>query len=707
MSFLNPLVLFGLAAAAIPIIIHLFNFRKPKKVDFSSVEFLKELQQNTMRRMHLKQLLLLALRTLAIAALVLSFSRPTLTGSLAESVGKRSSTSIALILDNSMSMDLRDAQGDYITQARELAKTVVNQMESGDEVSILTLAGRSPNEILPFTNQLLARDAIDQVVPSAGGKTLSSIIDLAQAKLAESSRPNREIYILSDLQASTFTDSSRVAAEKDANIVFIPIGSDPPANVAVESVKITSKIVEAGQPVRLQAGIRNYGQNSIQDLVVNAYLDEQRVAQSNIALAPGGFGVVDLVLTPKRRGWLSGQIQIESDIFESDNTRHFVLDVPERRRVLLVQGEGESGKYIDLALSAELTRGRVAFDITSIQENRLPATELTGFDAVILLGPKSISSGEVANLNSFVGNGGGLLLFPGSGADRSGLNDLLSRLGGGSYTTYMDGKGEPIASLGGSDFEHPIFDGMFDSDNRSALRMEEVQLFRQVNYQAGTGNEQSIVKLRSNQPYLHELNSGAGRSLIFSSMPDPSWSDLPLRGLFIPLMYRSLFYVSSAQSSEYADLTLGHSASVRIRTKSQDQVVLKHPSGEEQIPEQRVSQSATLISIPADLSEIGVYQILAGEETVSSLALNENPNESNLTRLDLAEASESLQKHTQGTVQLLSNVNSTSQLQRSLNEARSGVEIWNVLLVIALILLLCEMLVSVRWKSQIGELSTA
>ena len=111
MTFLNPLLLLGLAAAAIPLIIHLFNFRRPRKIDFSSLAFLKELQKSTMQRVRIKQILLLILRMLAIACLALAFARPTLIGGLGGALGKRASSSMAIVIDNSRSMQLRDAQG--------------------------------------------------------------------------------------------------------------------------------------------------------------------------------------------------------------------------------------------------------------------------------------------------------------------------------------------------------------------------------------------------------------------------------------------------------------------------------------------------------------------------------------------------------------------------------------------------------------------
>ncbi|WP_243663466.1 BatA domain-containing protein, partial [Rhodothermus marinus] len=121
MTFLNPLALLALAAAAIPVLIHLFHFRRPQRVAFSSLAFLKELQQTALQRLRIRQWLLLLLRTLALVCLVLAFARPVLRGPLASWAGGGTATVVGLVVDNSPSMAVRDAGGAYFAQARTIA----------------------------------------------------------------------------------------------------------------------------------------------------------------------------------------------------------------------------------------------------------------------------------------------------------------------------------------------------------------------------------------------------------------------------------------------------------------------------------------------------------------------------------------------------------------------------------------------------------
>ncbi len=140
MTFLNPFVLFGLVAAAIPIIIHLLNLRKLRTVEFSSLKFLKELQKTKMRRVRIRQLLLLLLRTLIVVAMVFAFSRPALRGSLAGVAGGHATTTMVILLDDSPSMTVRDERGVLFNQAKDAAERLIGLAKDGDNLFLLRLS---------------------------------------------------------------------------------------------------------------------------------------------------------------------------------------------------------------------------------------------------------------------------------------------------------------------------------------------------------------------------------------------------------------------------------------------------------------------------------------------------------------------------------------------------------------------------------------
>ncbi len=716
MTFLNPLFLLGLAAAAIPLIIHLFNFRRPRKIDFSSIAFLKELQKSTMQRVRIKQILLLILRTLAIACLALAFARPTLMGSLGGALGKRASTSMAVVIDNSRSMQLRDAQGEYLDQARDIATALVDQTSAGDEVFVITSA--SPDlQTGAYNLSSLAADAISDIEIESSSSRLTDVLRKAVEQLEGASNINKEIYLISDLQKKTYVDTTQVLAAEGIRTYLIPVGDRAHENVAVINVEIVSRIIEVGQPVRLEATLVNYGAETIEGYVASIFLDGERVAQASADLEPRIPQQLSFTATPQRRGWLSGVVQIEDDGFGSDNVRHFTLHVPEERRLLLVKGDNQQTDFLELALSPELTRGRVAFQVDTIEESTLPMQRLGVYDAVMLVGLRTLSSGEIASLREYMEGGGGVLFFPGEAGVAQDYNALFAALNAGRFSGFSGARasGQPIASFDRIDLEHPLFEGVFDQQQgfRQQVTVEDPLLFYVMNYSPAGGAENTLIELSNGFPFLQEVRFGQGGLFLMGVAPDPQWSDLPQRGLFIPLIYRCMYYLSSDDAVVDSQYIVGQPGEIRIAGLAETETVrLISPEGEEFVPEQRNLLGATLLQLDNTTRVPGIYDVVANETQVRRIAMNLDDAESDLVRLAPDDAVLELRNTLGNTlgndglgndaVQLLdaAGADGVSRVMETLREQRTGVELWNVFLLLALIFLIAEMLVAKQWRPE-------
>lgn len=705
MTFLNPLVLLGLAAAAIPLIIHLFNFRRPRRVDFSTLAFLKELEKTTMQRVRIKQWLLLLLRTLALACLVLAFARPTLTGGLA-TLGGRATSSVAIVVDNSLSMTLRDAQGEYLQQARDFAAAVVDQTSQGDEVYVLTTAHDASISPSPYQNRSPALDAVAEITARPGAGTAAQALGRAAGLLAEATNLNKEVYLISDLQRSTFVDSVAVAVPEDVRVFLLPVGDRTYANIGVTGVQVASRIIEVGQPVRLEATLVNYGTEPVEDYVASVFLDGERVAQAAADLAPEVPTTVSFTVTPQQRGWLSGTVQVEDDAFEYDNLRYFTMNVPERRRVLIVRGEGQQTDYVNLALSPELAQGRVAFEQETIPETALAATVLGAYEAVILVGPRTLSSGEVEALSRYVEEGGGVLFFPSADASAQDYNALFAGLGGGQFSGFSGslGAGRAVASFDRVDLEHPLFEGVFERRGPGAeVQVERPDVYHAMNYSPSTGNEQTLIELSNGFPFLQEIRHGRGVTLLAAVAPVTAWSDVPVRGLFIPLLYRSMYYLSSGESITGEQLTVGEAGELRLAGVSDTQsLYVVGPDGVEYRPAQRNLFGVMLLQIEAGAAGLpGIYDVRAGETLVRRIAYNLDSRESDLQAFSPSDAEARLSETAGVDVRVLDAAGQgAAQLVQALEAERRGIEIWNVFLGLALIFLVAEMIVARQWRPE-------
>lgn len=701
MTFLNPLILLGLLAAAIPILIHLFNFRKPKKVDFSTLAFLRELEKTAMQRVKIEQWLLLVLRILAILFLVLGFAQPMLKGSASDA--RHAKTVYVIVLDNSLSMKLRNVRGEYLQQARDVASKLVQQANKGDEFLLLTTAnnGLTARNLYRNTGPLL--EELRKIQAEPGARSLLRTTRQAFRRLTEIQDRNKEVYLISDLQRATFLDSLETEKPKNVSIALVPIGSDAPANVAITEVQIDSRIIEQGQPVGVTATLTNYSDKALSNFQANVYLEGQPVAQALANIAPKDQTKVQFTLTPQKRGWLGAEVRITGDTFEDDNRRYFTLLVPEKRSVLLVRGDGERTNYVELALSPQVTNGRVVFQTQTISEGMLGGTALESYNCVLLVGKKRFSSGEIANLKRYVASGGGVLMFPSGGMAIGDYSALFSALGGGKVVGFSGQVGGPsIGKFDRVETEHPLFEGMFaQGDVSVGKQIETVDARYTLQYQAGTGDEQTLIRLTNNQPFLHEIRLGKGSVLLVTVAPDPQWSDLPSRGLFVPLLYRSVYYLAASRAQTEGSLGTSDSDEVFVSgLQGAEPIKLVGMKGDEYTPQQNPVYNGMVISVNDAIQQSGLYDVMQGSRILRKVAVNADSRESDLVRIPPEEAKQQIEQITRTEVRMVDvDTGTDRQIKEAIGTARFGQNLWNVFLFLALLCLLAEMLVALRKKT--------
>ena len=683
MGFLNPFLLVGLAAAAIPIAVHLFNFRRPERVDFSTLRFVREIEATAMRRVRIRQWLLLALRTLAILCLVLAFARPTRTAD-AGVFEEGAAQSLVLVLDNSRSMTLRDAQGALIDQARALGRAVIDATGPGDERTVLPVARPPEYRPVPFVTPGPALDAVDATVPLAGAEPLTAAIARAASLLDGAAHPRREVVVVSDLQEATFADSAGAALPEGVSVTLVPVGGRRQSNTAVTGVRVLSRIVEPGRPVQVEATVERYGGRP-GTVGASLVIDGARVAETAVDVVPGVPVRVPFTVTPPARGWLGAEVRIEADAAEWDDVRYFALRVPPPPRVLLVRGDGARADLVSLALGVAAEGGGLA--LNEIAEGALAGADLDRYDAVVLVGPSNpTASGRLA---AFVDAGGGVLAFP--GAQPEALNALLQAVGGGRISGALGtAGGERLGTTTDLDLDHPLFAGVFD-DGRPTP--EAIDVRRIARYRPGGADESTLIGTQTGAPLLQEIRRGAGAVLLLGVAPDLEWSDLPQRGLFVPLLLRAAGYL--AAGSSVADTgTLDASGSVRVTGVDAGQPLrLVGPDGVTLTPAQRTVPGAVVLDVGDVAARAGLYRVVQGERTLRVVAVNEDARESDPAALDPAEAARRLEAATGRPVRVVDGAAGLAAVGET-----AGTPLWTVLLGLALACLVAETLVSARWR---------
>lgn len=720
MTFLNPLALLGLLAAAVPILLHLFNLRKLRTIEFSTLTFLKELEKTKIRRLKLRQILLMILRTLLVLLIVLAFSRPTLKGSLAGTVGSHARTSAVLLIDDSFSMTTEDERGELLRQARLAAKELTQLFAEGDEVFLLRLSALS-NPVLGEERGVrdfaLLRKNIDEIKPSAVHRPLEQGLRVAARYITLAQNFNKEVYVFSDFQEGVVTaekplpgmNEERFPAE--TRLFLVSLGKRALQNFALESVTIPSSIFERQKPFSIQARVGNHTGTDAQDRVVSVFLNGTRVSERSIDIPKHSSVPVQFSVAADAAGYVNGFVELEHDDVEYDNKRYFALRIPERTRILLV-GSSENTRLAKIAL---MTGGATdsGLSVEEVLPEKLSSVEIKRSDVIMLGSTQGLTPAQISELSAFTRSGGGTIVFPSSKVDPASFNAQFATVMG---APRLDGIDRPAGTATSASFiefdradlSHPLFEGMFESSSDGTSRqlsatattrkLESPRIRASVKY-ALTTQANAIITMTNGSAFLAEQGIGSGRLLLFAVPPTGEWSDFPTRGLFVPLLHRSALYLARQQSRAVEALP---GSEVILRSSAA-------PSGPWEIrtPQQLGVPVTPTVQLFQQLFKFdgtdqqGIYSLAARGATVQQFVVNLDARESQTVKA-AAQLIETLVQRVGIQRSSLQNVDTPEDLKQGVLQSRFGVELWKYFVTLALIIAGIELLVARTWKRELA-----
>jgi hypothetical protein len=709
MTFLNPLYLIALAAAAIPIILHLLNLRKSRIIEFSTLTFLKELQRSQIRKLKIRQWLLLALRTLIIIFVVMAFTRPALRSGFGFLPGTAAKSSVVIIVDNSFSMMMTDRQGPLLTQAKRKANELIDLLDTGDEaVMLLTTDMRSGAKEFTAAHSALRREVEDAEASFVHGD-YARVLTEAAALLERSSNFNKEVYIITDRQRSQYAyDASTQASavlDKAVRVFVLPLGADNGNNASVADVQLRSTLFEAGKPVDIRATISNKSDAALTDAIVSVFLNGERVTQNSVSIDAGGRRDVDFTVTPREAGWVQGFVELEDDALPEDNRRYFAFSIPEQIRVLIGPSGGRDARLVSLALNpfAGESEAPQVLSIQSVDRGRLPAENLERYDVLVLTGAEGLPQPFLQRVASWVQQGGSALLFPDADAALDAFSSTLLPLLGIPRPAGLNGSLEDRGSFttfGNIDFDHPLFRGLFEqrADGRNP-EVDSPELGAVLRLRGGERVRQ-VIGTRGGDAFLLDAEHGKGRVLVFAASPDTRWSDFAFKGLFVPLLNRSMYYLASRDDNTVS-LLAGESAEITLGSvPSGDGLFeLRAPGGEVQrvVPKSLPSG----LVFPMEAPDIpGVYALAAGSTVLRNVVVNVDALESDLAR---ASTEEEAAFFSRLGIENARTLDQSQSVQQAVTEVRFGVELWKYMIALALLCALAEMLVARDRKRSLPE----
>lgn len=563
--FLHPMYLFGLFAASVPLLIHLLNRRKLKRLRFPAVRFVLVSQRRISRSHRLHHWILLALRTLAVCLLVLLLANPIfqIGAGLLASGGP---ISLVVVLDNSLSMKW-SRDGDGFKQAKEAVRRLVSSLKDEDRMAVVPTNIAADNQIrLKQSKESLFRD-LDGIQIAAGTADFSQALTKAYALLREPA-PQKEIWLITDLALTGWDRFSLLSlGQYDSQIPLkiIKLGNEAaPLNATVKEVRMRSQGLAAGMPAHLEASLVNFGDREIKDLPVQLSLDGESREQRLVSLPPKGELAVNFQINLNQPGSHFGQVMIKKEGVAGNQISYFTLQAQDQIRVLVVDGDPQTSLiqsetfFLSRALNPTGDRSSSLFLPTVVIPDGLNTISLDPYQALVLCNVPVIPDAFLPRLKDYLRKGGGLLLFLG---DRVQMDDYNVKLAQSSppilpaplreKKILSAAAEEKITKV---DINYPALQLFSDPILRDSLASTKVQGY----IRSDNPDRAPLISMTHGDPLLSEKRVGAGRVLLSATSADRDWNDLPLKTAYLPLLQSLVSYLAGGQKGTLdAGITVG------------------------------------------------------------------------------------------------------------------------------------------------------
>lgn len=697
MTFLNPAILFGLLAASIPIFLHFLNLRKLKKIEFSTLSFLKELQKTKIRRIKLKQWLLLLIRILIIVFLVFAFARPTIRSSAFGS--STTKTTAVFIIDNTFSMSIVSNGGSYFNRIKQIARDVINNFESGDEIAVIPIASISKNEITPQTNLEVVKREIDGLQISSIRRTIHESIIKAGQILYNSKNYNKEIYLFTDLQAGSIYNTESEISEipqllNGARIFIVDINRKTALNIAVSNFKLSNQIIEKNRQIGFSATVTNYSEQKIGNTIASLFINARRSSQQSISLGAKESKELFFETTLTDTGLVNAFVELEDDDINFDNKSYLSFFVPDKIKLLLISEIIEDTRFIRLALGQSPN----LIQLTESNSLQMPVYPLSNYDAIVLIGTTSESGTE--RLKNYLENGGQVLFFPSSKNDIVAIHNLFGKLNLPLPERYV-GKvnaSESAVQFEKPNFNHLIFSNLFEEKLKTEIESPDIYQYLKIN-PGGQGT--NVISMFDKSAFLCEYKVGKGKYLAFSTSPVLTWSNFPVKSIFPTLINKSISYLSSNINDESYNFA-GDELFVNIESARTGQ--LKVVSPDDVIEFVNINSPVNINYFRyGNTDKLGTYKFYSGNRLLNFFPVNPDPRESWDDYNSVSVFNDYLKKI--GFPGSVITVEENQNFSTQIYDARFGTELWKYFIIAVLLLAFVEMLVARSSKKETEQIN--
>ncbi|MBL7791482.1 MAG: BatA domain-containing protein [Saprospiraceae bacterium] len=675
MQFLYPAFLFALLSLAIPVIIHLFYFRRFKKVYFSNVRFLKEIKEETSSRSRLRNLIVLAMRLLALLFLVLAFAQPFIPQDVEVKQGAKA---VSVFVDNSFSMSALSQDVPLVDRAKQRAREIVEAYSVEDQFQVLTNDFEGRHQRLVSREDALA--LIDEIGVSPAVRELSKVLARQEQTLNSGKYTNQVAYIISDFQRN-ITDIGNYP-DSTFEINLVPLQSVQERNISIDTAWFETPVQLLNQTDQLVVRVSNYSGENAENIRLSLQYEGQSKPVGELSV-PANSTVSDTVpFTILRTGWHEARLQLTDYPVQFDDSYFLAFNVAEKIKVLNIY-ENTPNRYLESAFA-----GISYFEAKSSPSRSLDYSRFAENQLIVVDGLRSISSGLAAELLQYARRGGNVLVFPAKDADLLSYRSFLTAFPSNELMAFENTERQ-VGSINTQEF---VFNDVFENAGANLKLPVTKGNFKFTNY--NNRKEEQLLSYRDGSSFLSKYPVERGHLYICAAPMNEEINNLPLNGeIFIPMLYKMA--LSSGQKRPIA-YTLGvdEVVSADHRTTSTEMVYKLKGLGEEFIPQQRIVGSTVFLTLNEEVKEAGFYQLFMQSDTIlQKLAFNYNRKESELDYYNPTD----LQAWVGDNAKVI-DINDNTVLTAKIEERSKGVTLWRWCVILALLFLAAEVLLLRFWK---------
>ena len=701
----------GVVGASIPLILHLLNRERARRLVFGTIRFIQMSHQTNVRRHKLKRLLLLLMRILILALLGFAFARPFFAEApiIAQKTGGKRNAIV--ILDTSYSMQYEKV----FESAKREGITILDGLDATDAAGLILSSDRA-RVIAPLGSEFShIRTALNKAEATYKPTDYLDALQTADEILASIPIGEKQIYVIADMQKrgwENFIETDKL--NPDVQIQFIDVHPEQPQNFAITALNVPPVILKEQQASYLVARVHNFSDAAVENLPIRLFVDGNMIDTVQLDIESDDLADAVFRIDLRDEATHTGWVELPEDALQVDNKRYFTLQSLQSIRVHAVSDKPRTQSRHQAMetffMKMAFTAGRDAVPIDFTESSAVPSTAtLNRTDVLVLANVAQISSDEAGRVATYVAAGGGLIVTVGTNIDAAVYEQRLGGEIGLMPCNFVRPVGDALDRqqfrvLATVKYEHPIFAPFKEPNHGDFGKARFYRIFQAV----PTENATVIASYDDGSPALFEKPYGnLGRVLCFTSTIDRKWNDLPIRAVYLPFLHEAIKYLALKDAETLPDYRVGDPIELKVsetenaRITRNGEIAIFNPNNSETRLGRNTDETPTAQHTPqssvlyTDTAIPGIYSVhRSGTEVTDYFVVNVDTTESDLAARDVEELASMLK----GTAAELVEDKPTAELVAQYNEdVERNQNVWIYLMFAVFALAITEMFLANRF----------